>query len=212
MIDYFITEDGTISKGTYIGNHTYDFVELRDVSHNRIKHLNLIKNSPYIQKEVYKLFLDEIKKLETQIEAEKIKVLEYFDKNWTSANEWKKQAEIERVMAIIPGFKEWQVAQLKNVSKAIMPRPTGKNNGGGWVEPELIEIANRVPIHTLMKFDSGNKALCLWHDEKTPSLSYNREKNYVKCFGQCGEVHSAIDVYQKINNCDFVTAVKALSS
>ena len=211
MTDYFITEDGTIARGTYIGNHPDDFIELKVNGHKRIKNLDIIKESPDIQKEVYELFLAEIESLEKDIERERQEVLDYFDKNWTSANEWKKQKEIEKVMVIKPGFKEWQVTQLKNVSKALMPRPTGKNMGNGWVEPELIERANQVPIDTIMEFDRGGKALCLWHNEDTPSLSYHREGNFVKCFGQCGEAHSAIDVYQKINNCDFVTAVKALA-
>jgi len=68
MIDYFITEDGTIAKGTYIGNHPNDFIEVKGNGHNRIKNLNLIKESPEIQKEVYELFLEEISNLEKEIE------------------------------------------------------------------------------------------------------------------------------------------------
>lgn len=212
MIDYFITEDGTISKGTYIGNHPDNFIELKANGHKRIKNLKIIKECPDIQKEIYELFLQEVKSLESQIEIERQEVLDYFEKTWTSANEWKKKKLIEKTLVVKPGYKEWQVLYLKNVMKAIMPRQKVKRTSGGWVEPELIEKANQVPIDTIMEFDRGDKALCLWHNENTPSLSYHREGNFVKCFGQCGEAHSAIDVYQKLNNCDFVTAVKSLNN
>jgi len=207
-IDYLITEDGQVVKGQYLGRHARDF---RKDTTLRRENLKVIKECPSIQKEIYELFQEEIKKLEKQIEIERQEVIDWYDKNWKSANEFKKEKEMQRAMCIKPGFKQWQVEQLKVTCRPLTPRPSGRNKGNGWVEPELIERANDVPIDSIMEFDRGNKALCLWHSEDTPSLSYHKEKNFVKCFGQCGSVHSAIDVYQKINNCDFVTAVRELT-
>lgn len=55
----------------------------------------------------------------------------------------------------------------------------------------------------------GNKANCLWHNEKTPSLSFDNEKGIYKCFG-CGESGDIFTLYQKVKNVDFKEALEAL--
>lgn len=55
----------------------------------------------------------------------------------------------------------------------------------------------------------GNRALCPFHLEKTPSLKiYDRE---VHCYG-CGAHADTVALYQHVHNCDFVTAIKELSA
>ena len=62
----------------------------------------------------------------------------------------------------------------------------------------------------LQKFDEKNlKALCYWHDEKTPSLVWNHKDNYYKCFG-CGRVYSIIDHYMNFYNLTYLGAVEKL--
>ncbi len=53
------------------------------------------------------------------------------------------------------------------------------------------------------------KSLCIWHQEHTPSLSFDDEKGIYKCFG-CGEAGDAIALYQKMKNVDFKTACEEL--
>lgn len=69
--------------------------------------------------------------------------------------------------------------------------------------------AKDYPIDSLIQF-SQNKAVCLWHNEKTPSLHYYRDTNSCYCFGQCGKAFDAIDVYRKLTNCSFKEAVEKL--
>lgn len=72
-----------------------------------------------------------------------------------------------------------------------------------------LEKAKTYPIDTLIPFVRG-KALCLWHDDKTPSLTYYPKTNTAYCFG-CGKCVDAIDIYRKLHNCSFLTAIKNLT-
>jgi len=64
------------------------------------------------------------------------------------------------------------------------------------------------PIDKLIDF-KHKKACCIWHNEKTPSLTYYPKTNSVYCFG-CGKYGDVIDVYRQLNNCDFKTALNEL--
>jgi len=50
---------------------------------------------------------------------------------------------------------------------------------------------------------------CIFHQEKTPSLSIRAKENYFKCFG-CGESGSVIDFYMKLYNKELPEAIKDL--
>ncbi|MDR1805640.1 MAG: DNA primase [Clostridium sp.] len=52
--------------------------------------------------------------------------------------------------------------------------------------------------------------LCPFHSERTPSFSVDAQKGLFYCFG-CGEGGSAISFLQKIENLDFMEAVKELA-
>jgi len=77
--------------------------------------------------------------------------------------------------------------------------------GVGKINDEMIARAKDVPIDSMLDIGRNNIE-CLWHDDKSPSLSYHKKGNFVKCFA-CDEYADSIKVYQKINNCDFKTAV-----
>jgi len=90
----------------------------------------------------------------------------------------------------------------KNVlAKKFAPLQTGI----GKINDAMIARAKDVPIDNLLDIGRNNIE-CLWHDDKSPSLSYHKKGNFVKCFA-CDEYADSIKVYQKINNCDFKTAV-----
>lgn len=80
-----------------------------------------------------------------------------------------------------------------------------------------VEKAKQFPIGDLIStkcvFSNETRAkyLCIFHNEKTASMVWDRKKNVVKCFG-CGFYGSVIDVYMKIYDCDFKTALKILSN
>jgi len=81
---------------------------------------------------------------------------------------------------------------------------------GGKQESLDITKAKTFPIDQLLDFDYRGFRKCLWHEEKTPSFRYNKTRNKAHCFS-CNLDVDAIDIYQKINNVDFATAVKKLS-
>ncbi|MDR1773733.1 MAG: DNA primase [Clostridioides sp.] len=59
---------------------------------------------------------------------------------------------------------------------------------------------------------AGNnyKALCPFHSEKTPSFHINTAKQYYRCFG-CGEGGDVISFVMKMENLEFLDAVKLLA-
>jgi len=81
-----------------------------------------------------------------------------------------------------------------------------KKTSPGTVTEEQIVRAKDYPIINLLSFTHG-KRKCIWHEEKTASLSLKGNK--VHCFG-CDKTGDAIDVYQTLNNCSFTHAVQSL--
>lgn len=76
-----------------------------------------------------------------------------------------------------------------------------------------IDNLKKVPIEKFLEFNDQGFALCLWHNEKTPSLYYNRPgtkySNTVKCFS-CGVMADVIDVIMESKEVDFKTALDIL--
>lgn len=88
----------------------------------------------------------------------------------------------------------------------------------GLISQDTIDRVRDVPItqiaekHGLELKKSGNsfKALCPFHDEKTPSFVLTDGKGF-KCFG-CGESGDNIKLYQKLNNTEsFSEAVEGIA-
>ncbi|KAB3538631.1 DNA primase [Alkaliphilus pronyensis] len=69
-------------------------------------------------------------------------------------------------------------------------------------------ISNYITVKTM---GSSHKALCPFHREKTPSFIINSEKQIYKCFG-CGVGGDVIHFIMKIENLDFIDAVKVLAN
>ncbi|ABR49138.1 DNA primase [Alkaliphilus metalliredigens QYMF] len=63
---------------------------------------------------------------------------------------------------------------------------------------------------SLKRIGSSNKALCPFHNEKTPSFNVSTEKQFYKCFG-CGEGGDVIQFIMKMENLDFMEAIKMLA-
>lgn len=72
-----------------------------------------------------------------------------------------------------------------------------------------IAKAKMVPISNYVDFNRAGFALCLWHNEKSPSMKYSPKYNKVYCFASCGG-HDIIDVIQVIKSCSLSEAVKFL--
>ena len=77
------------------------------------------------------------------------------------------------------------------------------------IDLERIARAKAYPIPDLIAVKRG-VAVCPWHDDHKPSLKYYPKDNHVWCFTE-DRGGDAIDVYMVLHNCDFKTAVKALT-
>lgn len=77
-----------------------------------------------------------------------------------------------------------------------------------------VDSAREIPIDTLVdgeiRWNRGRAVvLCPLHDERTPSMTLYQDSNSYYCFG-CQSGGDVITLYEKINNCDFKTAVSEL--
>ena len=84
--------------------------------------------------------------------------------------------------------------------------------------PFIDELLNRVDIVDLInsrlplkKAGKDYQACCPFHDEKTPSFTVSREKQFFHCFG-CGAHGSAIGFLMDYDQMEFVEAVEELAA
>lgn len=73
---------------------------------------------------------------------------------------------------------------------------------------DLVEVLN--PYLKLQKAGAAHKALCPFHEEKTPSFVINRGDNHYHCFG-CGAHGDAIQFLMTHLKMSFVEAVESLA-
>lgn len=78
------------------------------------------------------------------------------------------------------------------------------------ITDEMIETAKQFSIVNLLGEPTMNKYLCIFHEDKNPSMHYYPETNTVFCFS-CGESADSIKIYQHLNNCNFIEAVRQLN-
>jgi len=72
---------------------------------------------------------------------------------------------------------------------------------------EMIARAREYPITELIACNRYKFAKCPFHNDPTPSFFL--KNNFGYCFG-CQAHADSIDIFMKLNNCDFKTAVKTL--
>ena len=97
-------------------------------------------------------------------------------------------------------IREWERRNTPPTAKNLKYDPKTK--------ADLIK-AKEFPIDNILEFVS-NKTICLWHNEKSPSLTYYKKSNTCYCFG-CGKYADSIEVAKKHYNLNFTEAVKLLS-
>lgn len=124
------------------------------------------------------------------------------------------------LMDIPPWEKRWLMEPVRSANKRIK-----KINGElryvygtpkGSIDDEDIRRAKEVDImgldliaNTRRSGYGRHTAPCLWHDEKTGSMTIYSGGKGVHCFG-CGKSGSTIDIVMKVLNLNFVDAVKYL--
>ena len=69
-------------------------------------------------------------------------------------------------------------------------------------------IRSYIPVHPAGK---NFKALCPFHQEKTPSFVISPERQIWHCFGSCGEGGDIIKFLMKYENLEFYEALRVLA-
>lgn len=96
---------------------------------------------------------------------------------------------------------------LKNTLRHIRVRKQPKSIDS--ITDSDILRAKETPIESILPSEvRRGYACCPLHHEKTPSFHIRKDNTFM-CFG-CQEYGDVIDLYQKLNNCSFIDAVKAL--
>ena len=83
-------------------------------------------------------------------------------------------------------------------------------------ESLIKEVKNRVDIIDVAKkygiqVNRANKALCCFHNEKTPSLSFHQGKQIFKCFS-CGKGGDVISLVSELLNINALEAAKSINN
>lgn len=94
--------------------------------------------------------------------------------------------------------RKWCKAMLAPLPRAVKPK--------GDISKDQINEARKFPIDSLIKFNSAKKACCIWHSEKSASMTFYPKTNSVYCFG-CNKKADVIDVVQQIHSFKFKEAV-----
>lgn len=81
---------------------------------------------------------------------------------------------------------------------------------------KIQEVKERVDIIKVAQYlglelNRANKCNCIWHKEKTASLSFSQSKQIFKCFG-CGIAGDSITLVSKILNINAYESAKQLNS
>jgi hypothetical protein len=114
-------------------------------------------------------------------------------------------------------FIDWQLAKTQEEYTIIMKKLNWERSikraekSGQPIESfiSLSEIRD-IPITKILDITPNKPILCLWHNDKHPSLRLHPKKNRVKCFS-CGKYGSIIDVYIAQKQCSVGEAIKNLS-
>lgn len=126
----------------------------------------------------------------------------------TEKNEgYKKPLDIQFVNNSIPENEE-KNNTYNNISNKNY-KPFISNNSINKIKNEvnIVDICRNYGI----KVEKG-KALCPFHDEKTPSMSVNyKNTNRYHCFG-CGESGDVINFVMKMENLDFLSATEKIAN
>lgn len=77
------------------------------------------------------------------------------------------------------------------------------------ITDEMIQIARDYPIENLIEFNRG-VAVAFCHDDRRPSLSWNKKTNRAHCF-PCGKSFDTIQLLIDRDGMTFVEAVKRLN-
>jgi len=101
-------------------------------------------------------------------------------------------------------------ADIKQTEKRIkeIDQYLRKDVPTNWITDQDIERAKEYPFNQLIEF-KHDFAICPFHNEKTPSLHWNKKNNTIHCFG-CSKNWDTIQFLRETEGLDFISSVKYL--
>ena len=143
------------------------------------------------------------------------RVEERYQNNRINKAHFSEQAELKKIAD--KDFHEYRNFWISKIKTAMFnlshldelegKRKPQKTNG---VTEDEIAQAKQVPIETFYTGKlKGEFGLCPFHSEKSPSFKIYRSQNTWWCFS-CNTGGSVVDYLMKLNNVDFLTAVRQL--
>jgi len=144
----------------------------------------------------------------------------FLEKEVEAGKEMLRDLKQKRLEFLMRGREDWfdffcstDEKKIKKMLKRCQLELNWAGKSEGEITGEMIERANEVDCKNL--FDSceerGDRSyvLCPFHEDKNPSLvCYGKGKGFY-CHG-CGSGGDAIHAFMRLNNCDFLTAVREL--
>ena len=177
----------------------YTFYELIDI---------FPEAKPYVKKKLIKEIKDCKNDLShaAKLKTEYQKVLSriYKDREF-----WERVVDIVYIEPWTEG-REKKIKQNTFYLQSMVNKDEWHQVNNETITNEDIQRAKMVPITNFIEFNKAGFAKCIYHQEKTPSLKYYPKNNTCYCFGGCIKTYDVIDIIKKLNNCDFISAVKFL--
>lgn len=109
----------------------------------------------------------------------------------------------------------WKDGRLKLLSREIQkikwllsPNTICSKNK---ITENMKQKARDYPFDQLIKFNRARKAICSFHPDKNPSMSFNPKTNRIRCFA-CGASFDTIGYVMKVQGISFLEAVKYLNN
>ena len=123
----------------------------------------------------------------------------------------KNELSVEFYEGVLEFFKGKKLNQLsKEIRKIKWALNQEKEMGGeNRISDDMIQRARDYPLDQLIEFNRARKALCVFHNEKNPSMSLNPKTNRIKCFA-CGINLDPIGYVMETQKISFIDAVKYL--
>jgi len=193
-------------KKDFIFDEKQIILDREEKAYNKLQ-IKLRKDLQEFEQEIYKEFPEEI----VQFKKNRIDDLE--EKIGRLTDEYSqivslKMPKIIRSWFISQTRLKEMILEVKKCESDIRKIQITDSIHKGKLTQQEIDRAKEYPFENLIELHKG-KALCPFHEEKTPSFSINKKENYGHCFG-CGKGVDTIQFVMETRNMDFVQAVKFL--
>ena len=113
-----------------------------------------------------------------------------------------------QIKSLLERLQEAKKTNRAEEAKRLLVQFNALNDTRVELTPQQVLKAKSAPIRGILGVDRVGNISCPFHTDKRPSFQITK-KNTFTCHS-CGVFGDSIDLYKRIHNCDFRTAVIAL--